>query len=442
MLDDNKHTKFRYSIFALIFSRILINYIDRGALSFVIGDIQNEFGFSKVEVGAILGYFGIGYLFGAVLGGVLADRYGTKKIWMIFGILWSLIEISMAWAGEIGSFFFGSTLIGFAIVRILFGLSEGPAFPLMGKSISSWAPKKQQSLSLSFGLVSTQVGALLTAPIAVGLLMLTDNWRTMFIILGVISLICMIFFYYIYENTPAEHKKVSALELNEINEGKEEQLKANKLPWWEFFKNKTLLLNSLGYFTFLYITFTLVSWGPKYLQDTFNYDLKSLWYIAMLPWIGSTITVLLGGYISDYLAKKYSLKIARNGFACLMLALTALCFFLIPSGTSPEMIITLICLGNAFNAMANNIYYSVIVDVSPASNIASNVGFTLSIANIASFAAPFISGVLINYYSYNAIFYATAFIAIFSMTCMLFINPNKKQKTQPIHYIEPVPLVK
>lgn len=201
-------------------------------------------------------------------------------------------------------------------------------------------------------------------------------------------------------------------------------------------------MNAFGYFTFLYITFTLVSWGPKYLQDTFNYDLKSLWYIAMLPWIGSTITVLLGGYISDFLAKKYHLKIARNGFACLMLGLTAICFFLIPSGNSPTIIIALICLGNAFNAMANNIYYSVIIDVSPSANIASNVEFTLSIANIASFAAPFLSGVLINYYSYNAIFYATALISIFSMTCMFFISPHKKQRPKDISNINPIPIYK
>lgn len=423
----DRSSKFRYSIFALLFSIILINYIDRGALSFAINNIQNEFGFSKVEVGAILGYFGLGYLVGAVLGGVLGDRYGTKKIWLVFGILWSVIEILMAWAGEIGSFFFGSALIGFAFIRILFGLCEGPAFPLMAKSISNWAPKNEQSLSLSFGLVSTQVGALLTAPIAVFLLMITNSWRMMFICLGIVSLICMFLFYRVYEDSPNNHKRVSLKELNYIQKDKQVQLKAPKSPWWEFFRNKTLLLNAFGYFTFLYITFTLVSWGPKYLQDTFNYDLKSLWYIAMLPWVGSTITVLLGGYISDFLARKYNLKIARNGFACVMLLCTALCFFLIPVAHSSFVIITLICLGNAFNAMANNIYYSVIVDISPRESIASNVGFTLSIANIASFAAPFLSGILINYYSYNAIFYATACIALFSMLCMFFIEPNSKR---------------
>ena len=419
-------TKYRYSIFALLFSITLINYIDRGALSFAVNDISQQYGFTKVQVGAILGYFGFGYFAGALFGGVLADKFGTRKVWLIVGILWSIIEIITAWAGNIGTFFFGSALMGFAICRILFGLCEGPAYPIMSKSIADWAPKKEKSFSLSLGLVSTQVGALLTAPIAVFLLMVTKDWRIMFICLGVISIIFIIIFYIMFRDTPAEHPKVSPQEVEYIQKDREFELNADKLPWWSFFTNKTLMLNAFGYFTFLYITFTLVSWGPKYLQDTFHYDLKSLWYIAMIPWIGSTITVLLGGYIGDYLHRRFGLKVARNGFACVMLFLTALCFIMIPHLGTPAAIITFIALGNACNAMINSVFYTVIIDVSPNANVGSFAGFTLAIANIASIIAPMLSGWLAQHYSYNAIFYATAGIAFCIMVCMIFIQPNKK----------------
>ncbi|WP_343598427.1 MFS transporter [Acinetobacter sp.] len=419
-------SKFRYSIFALLFSIALINYIDRGALPFAINDISHEYGFSKVQIGAVLGYFGFGYLAGALFGGVLADKFGTRKVWLIVGILWSVVEILTAWAGNIGTFFFGSALMGFALIRVIFGLCEGPAYPLMSKSIADWSPKKEKSLSLSFGLVSTQVGALLTSPIAVFLLMVTKDWRVMFVCLGVLSIIFMLIFYVVFRNTPEEHSKVSATELAYIKQDREQELNADKLPWWSFFKNRTLMLNAFGYFTFLYITFTIVSWGPKYLQDTFHYNLNSLWYIAMIPWIGSTITVVLGGYISDYLYRHFNLKIARNVFACVMLCLTAACFVLIPQMTSATSIIALIALGNACNAMVNNVYYSVIIDVSPNANVGSFSGFTLAIANLASIIAPMLSGWLAQYYSYNAIFYATAGIALFSMCCMMLIQPEKR----------------
>ncbi|SUB69902.1 D-galactarate permease [Pluralibacter gergoviae] len=92
-----KASSTRYTIFSLLFLIALINYVDRGALSFAANAISQEFHFSKVQLGAVLGYFGFGYLFGSLCGGFLADRLGTKKVWLMAGILWSLLEIATAW---------------------------------------------------------------------------------------------------------------------------------------------------------------------------------------------------------------------------------------------------------------------------------------------------------------------------------------------------------
>lgn len=93
-------SRYRYTIFSLLFLIALINYIDRGALSFAANAIAAEYHFSKVQLGAVLGYFGFGYLFGSLCGGFLADRIGTKKVWLLAGVLWSLLEIATAWAGN------------------------------------------------------------------------------------------------------------------------------------------------------------------------------------------------------------------------------------------------------------------------------------------------------------------------------------------------------
>lgn len=417
---------YRYKIFTLLFMLILVSYIDRGSLPYAINDISKEYNLSKVEIGAVLGYFGFGYLLGAFCGGVLADKFGTKRVWMWFGVLWSIIEILTAWAGNIGTMFLGSVLLGFATLRIIFGFVEGPTYPLLNKSISSWAPKHEKSRALGFGLLSTQAAGILTAPITIFILMVTDDWRSILICLGAVSLIFMFLFYAVFKNTPAEHPKVTPEELAYIEAHQEKEVIAQKLPWTAFFKNRTLVLNACGYFTFLYITFTIMTWGPKYLQDTFHYNLSSLWYMAMIPWIGSSVTVLLGGYISDYLSQKYGLKVARNVFASVMLALTGLCFVMIPQVTSAAGIITLISLGNACNAMINNVYYSVVSDVSPRVNVGTFSGFTLGVANLATILAPMLAGWLAQNYSYNAIFYAAAGVALFSMCCMIFLQPDKK----------------
>lgn len=426
-------TRYRYRIFAMLFFIALINYIDRGALSFAANDISAEFHFSKIQLGVVLSYFGFGYLFGSLCGGFLADRLGTKKVWLIAGILWSLLEMATAWAGELGiALFGGSAIMGFAVMRIMFGVAEGPAYALMNKAIAHWAPDNERGFALGIGLLSTQVGALLTAPIAVGLLLLTADWRVMFILLGIFSLASMVFFARIFTDTPEQQPRVSLFERSLIAQGQLQNAHAVRLPWWCFFTNRTLVCNALGYFSFLYVTFTLVTWGPKYLQDNFHYDLHSLWYVAMIPWSGACFTVLLGGRIADSLLRRFNnLRLARNVFAAVTLLLTSLCFMAIPWMPSATGIILMMTLGNALNALVNNVYWSVVIDVTPKSTVGTYSGITLAIANLASIISPMLCGWLAQHYGYNAMFSATAAIAFGSMIAMTLLQPEKKLSVDP-----------
>ena len=426
-------SRYRYVIFSLLFLVALINYIDRGALSFAANAISQEYHFTKVQLGAVLGYFGFGYLFGSLCGGFLADRLGTKKVWLMAGVLWSLLEIATAWAGDLGmALFGGSAIMGFAALRILFGFSEGPAYALMNKAIAHWAPDKERGFALSIGLLSTQVGSLLTAPIAVGLLLLTNDWRMMFMLLGAFSLLAMLLFARTFSDAPEQQPAANAAERALIRDGQQQETHSDTpLPWWRFFTSRTLVCNALGYFSFLYITFTLVTWLPKYLQDNFHYDLHSLWYVAMIPWSGACITVLLGGRIADRLLARFNnLRLARNLFAAVTLLGTACCFMAIPYAGSAAAIIGLMTLGNALNAMVNNVYWSVVIDVTPKASVGAFSGMTLAIANLASIISPMLCGWLAEYYGYNAMFTVTAVIALGSALAMTLLQPEKRLQPQ------------
>jgi len=173
----------------MIMSLALLNYIERGAIAYAGSSITAEFGFNQAQWGALLGYFGYGYVLGALCGGATADRFGPRRVWLWAGSAWSLFAVATAFAGEIGlALFGGAALAGFAFVRILFGFAEGPAYSLINKSVSNWATRAERGFVLSVGLVSTPVGSLLTAPISVGLLTVTGSWRVMFLVIGVSSL--------------------------------------------------------------------------------------------------------------------------------------------------------------------------------------------------------------------------------------------------------------
>jgi MFS transporter, ACS family, hexuronate transporter len=422
-------TRYRFTIFFLIVIIALVNYIDRGAIAYSADQIIDQYGFDRASWGAVLGYFGYGYMFGALIGGALADRVGSRRVWIVAGIAWSLFAIAMVWAGDLGmALFGGSALTGFAIVRVFFGFSEGPAYSIINKTMSAWAAPQERGFAVSIGLLSTPLGAMLTAPVAVGLLMLTGSWRSMYVILGVLGLVLIGLFARIYTNRPEDHPKVNAAELELIQAGrapaKATSTDAETLPWTSFFRSRTLMFNSLGYFAFIYVNFMLLTWTPKYLRDEFHFSLSSLWYIGMIPWVGACITVLLGGRISDWLYKRTGkLVIARSWFAAGSLLLTTLCFLMVSQVHTVWAVIALMTLGNALNALPNSVYWAVVIDTAP-TRVGTFSGIMHFIANIAAVLAPTLTGILSARYGYSSMFIATAVATAIGVFAMLQVRPG------------------
>jgi sugar phosphate permease len=433
----NMRQNYRYKIMMMMVIITIINYIDRGAISYGQGSIIQEFGFDKIAWGAVLGYFGYGYIFGSLLGGIMSDKKGPKFVWMVIGIAWSIFVMTTAIAGNIGQALFGgSALAGFAVVRILFGFSEGPMFSTINKTNANWAAPKERGIAASLGLLGTPLGQLLTAPIAVALLSVT-SWKTVFFILGALGIIWVIVWSKMFKDMPEQHPKVSKEELarirstegllkNETVVTKEEET----VKWYEFFKNPTMIFNAIGYFAFQYVNFLLLTWTPKYLQDQFHFELSSLWYLGMIPWIGAVFTVLLGGKISDALREKTgSLRIARSGLAVVSLLLTAVCFMLIPTQHSVVGVLTLMAIGNAFNFLPNSVYWTVVIDTEPR-RAGTYGGITHFITNIATVVAPTLTGYLVvTYHGYSAMFVAAAISAVIGMIAMMFVKPGIRKST-------------
>lgn len=427
---------YRYTVFAMVVLITVINYIDRGAISYAANPMIEEFGLNKAQWGQVLGYFGYGYMVGALFGGALADRKGPRWVWTWAVLLWSIFEIGMAFAGNIGiALFGGSALVGFAVFRILFGVAEGPTFSTINRTMANWATVKERGFAASLGLLGTPLGALLAAPIAVFLLTATGQWRWMFVILGLLGLIWLLFWRRVFTNLPEDNAKVSPEELRVIRstEGmlsheRSISTEDERVPWWSFFQSRTLVFNAIGYFSFQYVNFMILTWTPKYLQDQFGFNLASLWYLGMIPWIGACFTVLLGGKISDWLRRRTgSLWVARSGFAAGSLLLTTLCFCLIPTVHTASAVLLLMAIGNALNSLPNAVYWIVVIDTAP-TRAGTFGGISHFITNIATIVAPTLTGFLVALHGYNSMFIATAVATAVGMVSMIFVRPGVRTR--------------
>lgn len=433
MMPDSTRKNFRYSVFVMLLIITMLNYIDRGAMSYAAEAITREYGLDRVAWGKVLGFFGYGYMFGALLGGALADAWGTRRVWAIAGFAWSFFEGASAFAGDLGLVVFGgSALAGFAFIRVIFGFFEGPAYSLINKTTSAWAAPLDRGTSVSVGLLSTPLGALVTAPISTRLLLLTDSWRVTFLVLAVVSAVAMIIFLRLFTTSPADNPRVSAAELTLIRGGDAHPGAAAAAPQREasvsylsLLRRPTLIFNTIAYFSLVYVTFMLVTWMPKYLQDQFHISLSSLAYVGMIPWAGACITILLGGRISDWLLRRTgSLVIARGIFAASSLLMTTSCLVLVSQVHTAFAVIALMTLANAFNSLPNVVYWTVVVDCVPRARVGAMSGTMHFVASLAAILAPTLTGYLAVAYGYSSMFLAAAAVTAVAMVAMLLVKPG------------------
>lgn len=128
--------KKRHVILMILFLGWVVSYLDRMVMTLAIPYIAQDFNLSPVQVGAVISAFFFGYAIFQIPGGILADKYGPRKV-MVTGISWWTVFAVLTG--------FMNSLSPMLVVRALFGIGEG-VFPAASwKMIANWFPTKERS---------------------------------------------------------------------------------------------------------------------------------------------------------------------------------------------------------------------------------------------------------------------------------------------------------
>ncbi len=126
-------SRVRLWILCLILFLSVVAYADRSILSISGSAIKEEFGLSAIQLGLILSAFSWAYVIGQIPGGLLLDRFGTKKVYGATLVLWSVSTLLMGFVGEFSSGVTMTLTLMFAL-RFALGLIEAPSFPANARS--------------------------------------------------------------------------------------------------------------------------------------------------------------------------------------------------------------------------------------------------------------------------------------------------------------------
>jgi ACS family D-galactonate transporter-like MFS transporter len=288
----------RWSIAFLLGFGVLVNYFDRVNLSVSQEALQNTFGISTVTFGYLLSTYSWTYASFQIPSGLILDRFGVKLVGRIGTLLWSVASFAAA---------FSTGLAGFVGARLLLGVAEAPTFPANAKAIGYWFPAEERSLATAIFDSAAKFASALGVP-ALGLLLLRFGWRWSFAATGFLSLVYFVLFSAFYRN-PSEDRSLSAAERDFIRHGgaqPEDRVRAAKgAPLGYLLRQRKVWGLVLGFASYNYTFYLLLTWMPSYLSSTHHIDLLHSALYTSVPWLFATFTdLLMGGWLVDKLVHR------------------------------------------------------------------------------------------------------------------------------------------
>uniref|UniRef100_A0A0L8GNR4 Major facilitator superfamily (MFS) profile domain-containing protein n=1 Tax=Octopus bimaculoides TaxID=37653 RepID=A0A0L8GNR4_OCTBM len=242
---------------------------------------EGEFEWSNTLQSNILACYFYGYISTNILAGILANKYGGKRVLggsLLFASILTILHPSL------------SRISGYLtiVLRILTGLVSAPMFPAILSLMGLWAPPSERGLLIGITFAGQVLGNIVGFVIF-GYLCeygFDNGWGSIFYTSGVTTLIFSFVWYYVVYDNP---------DLHPISQ--EEHAYLSRTITCE----KAIIFGLFGY-----------NWGanslqlllPLYIKEALNVNAASNGIISSAPSIGEAIALPLWGKLADMLRSK------------------------------------------------------------------------------------------------------------------------------------------
>lgn len=406
-----------------------VAYLDRVNISIAGSSIASEYHLSNERLGYVFSAFLIGYAIFQTPGGRLADRLGPRRVitlavvwWGVFTALTASVPVGIA----------GAVLL-LILVRFLLGAGEAIMYPASNQFVARWIPTEERGVANGWIFAGVGVGAGLTPPL-ITYIMLHHGWRWSFWISAAIGLAVGAVWYIIARDTPAEHPRVSAAELETIRAGlttDPDRGSAAPVPWRRILRSREVIFITLGYFAYGYAAWIFFSWFFIYLAKVRGVNLKASAEYAMLPLLAMAAGSILGGIASDRLTRAFGKRPGRCIFTFVVMALAGV---FIAGGAFVNGALAasaLLAAGIGALYLSQSCYFSVSADISGPSS-GSVAGFINMGGQIGGAVTASLTPVIAAHYGWTSSFLVAAVLCVLGGLAWLLVDPARTLATQVI----------
>ncbi|WP_207644862.1 MFS transporter [Clostridium beijerinckii] len=421
---EEKMDKRRNVVLFLLFLAGVVNYLDRSALSISAPFIQKDLSLSAAQMGIVFSCFSVGYALFNIVGGIASDKFGARNTLLVAMIVWSAFSGSVALAMGLASLI---------VIRILFGMGEGPLSTTTNKMINSWFPPNKRAGTMGIASSGTPLGGAIAGPI-VGFICLKYSWRMSFIFIMCVGFVWAFAWWKFVKERPHDHIDLENVRNNkvvskEINSN--EETPAYKIKTSFYLKQKTIIFNAIAFFSYNYILFFFLTWYPSYLVKERGLSVATMSVVNMIPWTLGLIALGSGGVFSDRLVKKFKDKhilFSRKIIIVCCLFIAAVSITLSGSIQNLAASVAMLAIAVFFMYLTGAIYWGVVNDVVDQHNVGSVGGFMHAIGNCAGILGPIVTGYIVQFTgSFSTAFIFAGAIALMgSLGALKFIKPIPK----------------
>ena len=414
-------TRVRGRVLAFAFLLAVVTYLDRICISAAAPFIMDDLHLTVLQMSVVFSAFTLAYSLFEIPSGWLGDVKGPRRVLTRIVLWWSAFTMLTGAAQGLRSL---------VVIRFLFGAGEAGAFPNIARSFSRWFPVRERGRANGVMFLGSRIGGMLSAPIAL-VLVTRWGWRASFVLFGTLGIVWAAAWYAWYRDRPEERADVSPDELAWIHQDAARPLHAgdgdvSRTPWRTLLTSRNLYAICAMYFAFGYGLYFYFTWLPTYLIKVLGFSLMSGGLFAALPFLLAGIADVVGGWLTDYLARTRGLRVARChlGFAAFLTCGALVFASTMPLAPTGKAILLALALASA--DLALGACWAAPIDIAP-DHAGVITGFMNTLGNLGGMVGPLVVGYAVDRWgSWNFAFYITAIVYVSGAVAWLAIDPTRR----------------
>ncbi|EEV5864763.1 TPA: 3-(3-hydroxy-phenyl)propionate transporter MhpT [Escherichia coli] len=381
----------------LCFLVALMEGLDLQAAGIAAGGIAQAFALDKMQMGWIFSAGILGLLPGALVGGMLADRYGRKRILIGSVALFGLFSLATAIAWDFPSLVFA---------RLMTGVGLGAALPNLIALTSEAAGPRFRGTAVSLMYCGVPIGAALAATL--GFAGANLAWQTVFWVGGVVPLILVpLLMRWLPESAVFAGEKQAAPPLRALFAP--ETATATLLLW-------------LCYFFTLLVVYMLINWLPLLLVEQGFQPSQAAGVMFALQMGAASGTLMLGALMDKLRPVTMSLLI-YSGMLASLLALGTVSSF-------NGMLLAGFVAG-LFATGGQSVLYALAPLFYSSQIRATGVGTAVAVGRLGAMSGPLLAGKMLALGTGTVGVMAASAPGIFVAGLAVFILMSRRSRMQP-----------